>query len=202
MAFTGEQGLAPTGGGGGRDRDAEGAYRGEPYRVHLSGDDLPALTDDSVPWHVRATATLADAGISVDGSLRAVHNPQSPPAVLGSPPKMSAPEEARRAGLSWEGLPNPKPQLTVEVYSPRGREEVYYLGPHAPHLTPKEIDLLHKIWLECSQRLEPEEVHHHDIIHFALTEIAQRLQEGRDSEVLERLRSHLEEMKSRRVPHL
>ncbi len=137
-----------------------------------------------------------------DGILRAGQNLQSATIVLGSSTKMSASEEARRAGLAWEGLPNPKPQLTVEVYSPRGREEVFYLGPHAPHLTPKEIDLLHRIWLECSQRLEPEEVHHHDIVHFALTEIEQRLQEGRESEVLERLRSHLEEMKSRRVPHL
>jgi hypothetical protein len=137
-----------------------------------------------------------------DGILRAGQNLQSATIVLGSSTKMSAAEEARRAGLAWEGLPNPKPQLTVEVYSPRGREEVFYLGPHAPHLTPKEIDLLHRIWLECSQRLEPEEVHHHDIVHFALTEIEQKLQEGHDNEVLEHLKRHLEEMKARRVPHL
>jgi hypothetical protein len=137
-----------------------------------------------------------------DGILRAGQNLQSSAIVLGSSTKMSAAEEARRAGLAWEWLPNPKPQLTVEVYSPHGREEVYYLGPHAPHLTPNEIDLLHRIWLECSQRLEPEEIHHHDIVHFALTEVEQRLREEKDSEVLEKLRQHLEVMKSRRVPHL
>lgn len=137
-----------------------------------------------------------------DGILRAGQNLQSSTIVLGSSTKMSPAEEARRAGLAWEGLPDPKPQLTVEVYSPRGREEVYYLGPHAPHLTPKEIDLLHKIWLECSSRLEPEEIHHHDIVHFALTEIERQLCEGGENEVLERLRQHLEDMKSRRVPHL
>ena len=137
-----------------------------------------------------------------DGILRAGQNLQSSTLVLGSSTKMSAAEEARRAGLAWEGLRDPKPQLTVEVYSPRGREEVYYLGPHAPHLTPKEIDLLHKIWLDCSQRLEPEEIHHHDIVHFALTEIEHKLRDEPDGEVLERLRQHLEEMKSRRVPHL
>ncbi len=137
-----------------------------------------------------------------DGILRAGRNLQSSTIVLGSSTKMSPAEEARRAGLAWEGLPDPKPQLTVEVYSPRGREEVYYLGPHAPHLTPIEIDLLHKIWLECSSRLEPEEIHHHDIVHFALTEIERQLCEGGDRQVLERLRQHLEDMKSRRVPHL
>ncbi|MEJ2007551.1 MAG: APC family permease, partial [Acidobacteriota bacterium] len=137
-----------------------------------------------------------------DGILRAAQNLQSSSIVLGSSTKMSPAVEARRAGLAWENLRDPKPQLTVEVYSPRGQEEVYYLGPHAPHLTPNEIDLLHKIWLECSARLEPEEIHHHDIIHFALTEIDRKLCEGEDREVLERLKHHLEEMKSRRVPHL
>jgi len=137
-----------------------------------------------------------------DGILRAGQNLQSSSIVLGSSTKMALAEEGRRAGLAWERLPDPKPQLTVEVYSPRGLEEVFYLGPHAPHLTPNEIDLLHKIWLDCSARLEPEEIHHHDIVHFALTEIQHELQDEKDSKVLERLRQHLEEMKARRVPHL
>ena len=137
-----------------------------------------------------------------DGMLRAAQNLQSSMMVLGSSSKMSAAEESRRAGLAWEKLPEPKPQLTVEVYSPQGQEEVFYLGPHAPHLTPTEIDLLHKIWLECSARLEPEEIHHHDIVHFALTEIQRRLCDEGESEVLERLRQHLEQIRARRIPHL
>ena len=136
-----------------------------------------------------------------DGMLRAAQSLQSSALVLGSSSKMSAAEEARRAGLAWEKLPEPKPQLTVEICTPTGQEDVFYLGPHAPHLTPNEIDLLHKIWLDCSQRLEPEEIHHHDIVHFALTEVEQRLHDG-DDEVLERLKQHLEQMKSRRIPHL
>ena len=137
-----------------------------------------------------------------DGMLRAAQNLQSAAMVLGSSSKMSAAEEARRAGLAWEKLSEPKPQLTVEVYTPRGQEDVFYLGPHAPHLTPKEIDLLHKIWLECSARLEPEEIHHHDIIHFALTEMQRKLCDPEDAEVLERLKRHIEEIRSRRMPHL
>ena len=137
-----------------------------------------------------------------DGMLRAAQNLQSSALVLGSSSKMSATEEARRAGLAWEKLSEPKPQLTVEIYTPSRQEDVFYLGPHAPHLTPNEIDLLHKIWLECSARLEPEEIHHHDIIHFALREIQRRLCDGEDPEILERLRRHIEEIRSRRVPHL
>ena len=137
-----------------------------------------------------------------DGMLRAAQNLQSSAVVLGSSTKMSAAEEARRAGLAWEKLPNPKPQLTVEVYSPRGREEVFYLGPHAPHLTPERNRPPAQNLARMQPRLEPEEIHHHDIVHFALTEVEQRLHDGNDNEVLERLRQHLEQMKARRIPHL
>ena len=33
----------------------------------------------------------------------------------------------------------------------RAQEQIFYLGPHAPRLTPKEIDLLHKIWLKLQR---------------------------------------------------
>jgi len=45
-----------------------------------------------------------------------------------------------------------------------GQEHVFDVGPHAPHLTPKEIDMLHGIWLELSSEMAPEELHHHDIV--------------------------------------
>ncbi|HUZ47853.1 MAG TPA: APC family permease [Terriglobia bacterium] len=137
-----------------------------------------------------------------DGMLRAAQNLQSSAMVLGSSTKMTSSEEARRAGLAWEKLPDPKPQLTVEIYTPSRQEDVFYLGPHAPHLTPNEIDLLHTIWLECSARLEPEEIHHHDIIHFALTEVQRRLCAEQETETLARLKRHLEEVRSRRIPRL
>lgn len=137
-----------------------------------------------------------------DGMLRTAQSLQSSTLVLGLSAKMPSTEEARRVGLAWERLPNPKPQLTLQVYTPTGQEEVFYLGPHAPHLTPKEIDLLHKIWLRFSMHLGSEELHHHDIIHFALTEIERELGQGQDRDVLNRLKEHLEEIKSRRVPHL
>ena len=77
-------------------------------------------------------------------------------------------------------------------------------GPHAPHLTSKEIDLLHKLWLECSTELAPEELHHHDIIHFALDELQSELSNNNQkrAEVLDRIRQHLLAIKNRREPHL
>ena len=137
-----------------------------------------------------------------DAILRAAQSLESSAVVLGLSAKMAITEEARRAGVAWERLPEPKPRVTLEIFTPTGQEGIFFLGPHAPHLTPKEIDLLHGLWLRFSDELAPEELHHHDIVHFALNELKQELAEGKDDEVRERLRKHLEEIKSRRVPDL
>ena len=86
----------------------------------------------------------------------------------------------------------PKPQLTLEIYFPTGQEHIFYLGPHSPRLTSQEIDLLHGIWLELSSELAPEEIHHHDIVHFALEELQQELGVVNRTEALKRLRWHLQ----------
>jgi hypothetical protein len=139
-----------------------------------------------------------------DGILRTAQTLQASVLVLGLSPKMPATEEARLAGAAWEHLWEPKPQLTLEIYTPGGQESIFYLGPHSPRLTPKEIDLLHGIWLKFSNQLGPEELHHHDVIHFALEELQRELDDGAASpeEVLERLRKHLQGIKDRREPHL
>ncbi len=137
-----------------------------------------------------------------DGILRSAYNLQASTMVLGTSAKMAITEEARRAGLAWERLPDPKPHITLEIYTPGGYEEIFYLGPHAPRLTPKEIELLHKIWLRFSTQLGEKELHHHDVVHFALAEIEKELENGKNDEILTRLKDHLSEIQTRRVPHL
>jgi hypothetical protein len=137
-----------------------------------------------------------------DGILRSGENLQAATIVLGASAKMPVTEEARRAGLAWERLADPKPHLSLEIFTAAGQEDIFYLGPHAPHLTPREIDLLHQIWLRFSNQLGQEELHHHDIIHFALREIELEIARGKEPDVLERLRQHLKEIKSRRIPHV
>jgi amino acid transporter len=134
-----------------------------------------------------------------DAILRAAQSLQSSVVVLGASPNRPVSEEARVAGLAWERLPDPKPQLTLIIYSPNGQEHVFYLGPHAPHLTPKEVDLLHTIWLQLSQDVAPEELHHHDVVHFALDELKGELTDSQRNHVIERLKQHLLEIKSRRI---
>ena len=113
---------------------------------------------------------------------------------------MAITEQAREIGTAWERIPEPRPRVTLEVLTPTGHEEVFYLGPHAPRLTPKEVDLLHKIWLRFSEELSKEELHHHDVVHFAL-DFLQRAAEGEHGdEVLWELRKHLHEIRSCRIP--
>src|SRR6266478_5190696 len=114
-----------------------------------------------------------------DAILRAAQSLQSSTVVLGASPNTPVIEEARIAGLAWERLSDPKPNFTLEIYFPTGQEHVFYLGPHAPHLTPKEIDLLHGVWLEVSSEVAPDEIHHHDVVHFALEELQRQ---AKDSE--------------------
>ncbi|MHB8755570.1 MAG: APC family permease [Candidatus Acidiferrales bacterium] len=133
-----------------------------------------------------------------DGILRSASNLQSASIVVGGSSKMGFTEQAREVGLAWERMPEPRPRLALEIVTAGGQQRVFYLGPHSPHLTPKEIDLLHDIWLQLSDELKGEEIHHHDIIHFALTELEREIAEGQGEAVLQRLRQHIQEIKDRR----
>jgi amino acid transporter len=133
-----------------------------------------------------------------DGILRTATNLQSGTIVTGNSSKMSVAAQAREIGAAWERIPDPRPRITLEVLTPTGHEEVFYLGPHAPRLTAKEIDLLHKVWLECSEKLGDEELHHHDVVHFALNLLTRAMDGGQSDEVVRQLRNHLREIQSSR----
>jgi hypothetical protein len=134
-----------------------------------------------------------------DGILRAAQDLKSARIVLGRSSKFTASEQAREIGLAWERLPEPRPQLELEIFMPGGQRQYFILGPHAPHLTPNEVNLIHQIWLRFSDRLAPQEIHHHDIVHFALNELLQEIAEGKEEEVLQRLRDHVDH--SDKKPH-
>ena len=64
-----------------------------------------------------------------DAILRAAQSLRSSAVVLGPSPTRPVTEEARIAGMAWEHLSDPKPQLTLQIYFPGGQEHVFYLGP-------------------------------------------------------------------------
>jgi hypothetical protein len=141
---------------------------------------------------------VAPASEKWEGILRAAQSLQSTTIALGMSSWRGVADEARIAGLAWEALPEPRPQLTLEIYNPNGQEHIFYLGPHAPRLTSKEVDLLHGIWLELSNEVAPEELHHHDVVHIALEELRKNIVNGRRKEIVDALRQHLIEIRDRR----
>jgi len=135
-----------------------------------------------------------------DGILRAATALQSSTIVIGRSAKDNTEEQARQIGEAWEKLPDPKPQFNLEIHLPNGDKIYKVLGPHAPNLTANEVNLLHRLWLRFSESLAREELHHHDVVHFALEEVQKEIEEGHEDEVVTRLRNHLESNQSKRKP--
>jgi hypothetical protein len=144
---------------------------------------------------------VAPATDKWDGIMRAAQSLQSATVVLGVSPSHTLAEEARIGGLAWERLESPRPNLNLEILSPEGQQNICYLGPHAPHLTSKEIELLHAAWLDLSNEIAPEELHHHDVIHLALNELTTAMEHGNSSRerILNDLRDHLRDIQARRT---
>ncbi|MBZ5528601.1 MAG: APC family permease [Acidobacteriia bacterium] len=135
-----------------------------------------------------------------EGILRAAQSLQSSTIVLGTSVKWTTEEQARQIGEGWEKLSDPKPQFNLEIHTPTGDKLFKVLGPHAPNLTTNEVNELHQLWLRFSEVLAPEELHHHDVVHFALDELNHELDAGKEDDVVARLRAHIEENKRKRNP--
>jgi hypothetical protein len=135
-----------------------------------------------------------------DGILRAGTSLQSSTIVLGHSTRESSEEQARLIGEAWEKLGDPKPQFNLEIHLPNGDKIYKVLGPHAPNLTANEVNLLHRLWLRFSDTVAPLEMHHHDVVHFALEEVQKELDEGHEDIILNRLRAHLEENQKKKSP--
>jgi hypothetical protein len=135
-----------------------------------------------------------------DGILRAATSLQSSTIVVGHSAKEQTAEQARQIGEAWEKLGDQKPQFNLEIHLPNGDKNYKVLGPHAPNLSPNEVYLLHRLWLRFSEVLQREELHHHDVVHFALEEVQKEIDEGQEESVVGRLRAHLEANENKRKP--
>jgi amino acid transporter len=130
------------------------------------------------------------------GLLNAAVKLESNTIVLGRSSKLTLPEQAREIGLAWEQLEDPRPQFNLEIFSPGGEREYFLLGPHAPNLTSNEVRLIHRLWLRFSDCVAPDVIHHHDVVHFALDEVLNELHEGKEADVVARLKKHIDQNKA------
>ena len=92
--------------------------------------------------------------------------------ISGLSTKMTPEDQAFHIGQAWEALPEPKRQLNFYVINPSGESKVYYLGPHAPSLRPDDVQLVHRLWLNLRRDPSIQDLHHSDIITYALTRLA------------------------------
>jgi amino acid transporter len=135
-----------------------------------------------------------------EGILRAGASLRSSTIVIGRSAKDNTEEQARQIGDAWEKLGDIKPQFNLEIHLPNGDKIYKVLGPHAPNLTSNEVNLLHRLWLRFSDVLAPQELHHHDVVHFALEEVKKEIEDGQEDEVVKRLRAHLEGNQTKKTP--
>ena len=92
--------------------------------------------------------------------------------VSGLSSKLTAAEQAYHVGQAWEALPEPKRQFTFYVVKPDGESLSFHIGPHAPTIQPDEVQLVHRLWLNLRRSPEMRDLHHSDIVTYALTRMA------------------------------
>jgi amino acid transporter len=92
--------------------------------------------------------------------------------VSGLSTSLTAEDQAFRIGQAWEALPEPKRQFNFYVIGPLGEAKVFYIGPHAPALGPDDVELVHRLWLNMRRDPLIADLHHSDIITYALRRLA------------------------------
>jgi hypothetical protein len=92
--------------------------------------------------------------------------------VSGLSTKLTAAEQAYHVGQAWEALSEPKRQFTFYVVKPDGQSISFHIGPHAPTIEPHEVQLVHRLWLNIRRSPNMQDLHHSDILTYALTHMA------------------------------
>jgi amino acid transporter len=96
--------------------------------------------------------------------------------VVGVSARMASEELARRIGLAWEKMPEPRHAFSLEITNPDRPSTFVNLGPHPPRLWPEDVARLHKIWLRLSELPGlGSKIHHRDIVGIALRRLEKEL---------------------------
>jgi amino acid transporter len=105
--------------------------------------------------------------------------------VTGESLRMDTAELARRIGLAWEKLPEPRHAFSLEILSADKPPYFVNLGPHPPRLWPEDVERLHNLWLRLSKGVFGSKLHHRDVIGVALRRLERDLEDdGRREDAL------------------
>jgi len=116
-----------------------------------------------------------------DAMVQTAENLRASRLVTGVSERMTSEELARRIGLAWEKLPEPRHSISLEIISPTRPSMYVNLGPHPPRLWPEDVDRLHDIWLRltANERLGSK-LHHRDVVGLALRRLEHDLESDRE----------------------
>jgi amino acid transporter/nucleotide-binding universal stress UspA family protein len=127
-----------------------------------------------------------------DAMVQTAANLKASRLVTGVSARMESDELARRIGLAWERLPEPRQPFSLEIISPDRKSTFVDLGPHPPRLWPEDVSLLHQIWLKLSGADSlGSRLHHRDVVGVALRRLQRDLEGEQRSAVLEELERDL-----------
>jgi amino acid transporter len=120
----------------------------------------------------KVSLLVVPAGDIFAALAQSANNLEVDSVVSGVSTKMTGEEQAFHLGQAWEALPEPKRQFNFYVVDPSGQAKVFYIGPHAPALSPDDVQLVHRLWLNMRRDPSMPDLHHSDIITYALTRLA------------------------------
>jgi amino acid transporter len=108
--------------------------------------------------------------------------------VAGVSTKMTPDQQAKRIGDVWETIQDERKRKLrlLKLIHPDGTERVYELGAHRPNITPEDIELTHRLWLDLAR--ENEHLHHNQIVSVALRRLAKDLAGKGRAEVIAQLK--------------
>ena len=116
-----------------------------------------------------------------DAMVRTAEKVNASRLVTGVSAKMGSDELARRIGLAWEKLPEPRHSFSLEIISPGRPSAFVNLGPHPPRLWPEDVERVHRLWLQLSERFGSG-LHHRDVVGLALQHFEKELEGARAEE--------------------
>ena len=99
-------------------------------------------------------------------------------------------DQARYMGDAWERLSKkPNRQVCFRVADSDGTIHDFNLGAHVPSLTDADVDMIHALWLDATNRGGIEDLHHKEVVTVALARLAEEMRGAERVETLERMRS-------------
>jgi hypothetical protein len=171
------------------------------------------FTDDEGELFTRVVTMAEKEGKTVDLLVVPAVNPfdamvqtatrlQASRLVTGVSATMDSAELARRIGKAWEKLEEPRHPFSLEIITPDRPSTFVNLGPHPPRLWPEDIDLVHEMWLELSDKYAGAKLHHRDIVGVALRRMREQLQAEERDEVVTDILHEIEHRKETPEPVL